>query len=172
MEQKYPMVFATLLILLSSFLILPHGSKAQCTPNTGLFSPGYYPEPLPRGCKDIPYSTQLDIVFLTDTVLFGQTIPFDSIAFTSITDLATGLSFNLNSPNGRYICNPPNVTRACANITGVPTVSNIGADSLELTWIYYTTVFGFPNSLSVTHKIQLTILEGPVVGFSQSSSGL
>jgi hypothetical protein len=172
MKLKHPALFATIFILLSSFLTLPGESIAQCTPNPALFAPGYYPEPLPHGCKDFSYGTQLDIVFQTDTVIFGQTINFDSMVFVSVTNLLAGLNFDLNSPNGHYTANPPALTRACANVSGIPTVANVGADSLELTWQYFVTVFGSPSAVTVTHKIQLTILEGPVVGFTESSSGL
>ncbi len=171
MKKNYTTLAVSLLFLLAIFGF-PDGLRAQCTPNLGITGPGYYPSPMPHACKDYSYGTQLDIVFPVDTVIFGNTVPFDSFVLSSVTNVPAGLNFDLNSPSGHYVANPPSLTRACANVSGVPTVSNVGADTLELNWTYFVTVFGMPSPLTVTEYVQLTVLEGPVVGFSATSTGL
>jgi len=132
--------------------------SAQCTPFSSN-TPGIYPSALAPGCQNVAYTDTVTFVAPADTVLFGFTIPIDSIKVTGVTNLPTGLN---------YVCTPSNCTqynpsngnplKLCMLINGTPTTITPPNDSITVTGTAWVTVpFVGVQSFSQSFKVAISI---------------
>lgn len=126
--------------LLLTFLLcmiawcLPQNASAQCSVDSSFTAPGIYPDTLPDACVGDPYSEVVNFVFPSDTVIFGQTVAFDSFVVTAVNNVPAGLTWecNMNHPTCTYLTTPGQFTRGCVQITGTATTPNLATDSVEV----------------------------------------
>lgn len=100
-------------------------AQSPCTVDPSYTSPGIYPsDTLPDGWVSYPYNTTVQFVFPSDTVIFGQTLTFDSFLVTSVTGFPSSMSWDCdqNMNNCTYYTSPPALTRGCVGVSGTPTV--------------------------------------------------
>ena len=158
MKKRY--LFTLLLLqLMTSLPILAQ----VCQVDSQYTSPGIYPsDTLADLVVGISDTQVVQFVFPSDTVLFGQTIAFDSFRAT-VPNIPAGLAYacNQNFPTCTYVTNPPNLTRGCATITGIPTSATAAYpayDSIIVEGIAYITVFGSAQSLATPISIYYRVL--------------
>jgi HYR domain/Secretion system C-terminal sorting domain len=122
-----------------------------------LTTPGQFlPNPLPDGFVNNVYSQNIAYRWKVDTVLFGQTIPYDSVQITGINNLPAGINFTGCTIAGcKYILPTNNI--GCLTINGIPTVAY--NDSIEIQVNYWFTVFGSAQSVAETVKLPLKIID-------------
>ena len=142
-------------ILLLSFVLIAllvgnfskvSAQPAVCTVDPQYTSPGIYPsDTLPDLVITVPYLEVVQFVFPSDTVIFGQTLNFDSFLVSQVTMIPNGLNWqcNANHPQCHYISTPPQLTRGCVTIYGTPTAQSPAYpnyDSIIVTGVAYVTI--------------------------------
>lgn len=152
--------FTLLLLLLVAHLPV---AAQVCQVDSQYTSPGIYPSDtlldLVVGVSD---TQVIQFVFPSDTVLFGQTIAFDSFRAT-VPALPAGMAYacNQNHPTCTYITAPPALARGCVTFYGIPTSTSAAFpayDSLIVNGIAYITVFGSVQSLATPISIYYRVL--------------
>lgn len=115
-------------------LTLPQTAQAQCMVDSTITSPGIYPDTLAPGCIDTPYTAVVQFAFPSDTVIFGQTLQFDSFVVTAVNNVPAGLNWQCDQfqNNCTYYTTPGQLTRGCVEIMGTPTTANNPQDSVEV----------------------------------------
>jgi hypothetical protein len=96
--------------------------NAQCTPSVACLN-GICPDTvtnLPTAHVSVLYGTSLTLVVPVDTVYATQTVPIDSINYTSTTGLPTGFTVTPDKTGW------PGGTKGCVYITGTPDLSMQG----------------------------------------------
>jgi hypothetical protein len=144
-------IYALTLSFLSTMAAGPLAGQV-CTVDMQYTAPGIYPSDTLADMQVAMGTLQvLQFVFPVDTVVFGQTIPFDSFRVDPFVPPA-GLMYecNQNHPVCNYVTAPPALTRGCVKIFGVPTTSTAFPlyDSLVIQGRAYFTVFGTAQSIS------------------------
>lgn len=129
-------------------------SAQACVVDAQYTSPGIYPsDTLQDMWVSTPTLQVIQFVFPSDTVIFGQTIPFDSFRVSSVSNIPVGVQWecNNNHPTCSYVTTPGQLTRGCVKVFGTPTSGSNGFpayDSLIVTGVAYFTVFGSSQSLA------------------------
>ncbi|MCB9250936.1 MAG: T9SS type A sorting domain-containing protein [Flavobacteriales bacterium] len=143
MTQKF---FILTLFFLSGIYTV----NAQCTPDTNIKSPGFYPSMLPEADVNVSYSEVIQFKIVKDTVVivFGQpqNASIDSAKVQKVIGLPNGINFELNHSNKVYT--PEEV--GCALVSGTPTEA--GTFKLGIILTIYAKVSGFPVSQTDTIK--------------------
>lgn len=160
------------LITILSFLTIGSQVYSQCTIDTNPTSPGIYPSILPSGCVGKPYDATTTLVFPVDTVLFGFTIPLDSIQYV-VSNVPAGLTSFCHNSNCEIICNPPNIPRGCVGFTGVPTVATSVGNTVNIDATYFLTVpFVGVQSINVPLVVELSVFNNPNVTVTATATTL
>ncbi len=140
--------------------------KAQCIVDPQYTAPGIYPSDTLLDMEVMAATNQVvQFVFPADTVIFGQTIPFDSFVVSSISNIPANLQWecNNNHPTCVYLTTPGQLTRGCVTIFDMPQAQNPaypGYDSIIVTGIAWVTFpFGgaqpISTDISVFYRIGL-----------------
>ncbi|MCS6819582.1 MAG: hypothetical protein NZ522_06475, partial [Chitinophagales bacterium] len=79
------------------------------------------PPALPDACFNTPYDENITFYIPKSLIYQGNNVTLGSIQVVSITNVPTGLNWELDKPNGFYTVNNP-ATRGCIKICGTPTV--------------------------------------------------
>jgi hypothetical protein len=160
------------LITILSFLTIGSQVYSQCTIDSNPTSPGIYPSVLPNGCVGKPYDATATLVFPVDTVLFGFTIPLDSIQYV-VSNVPAGLTSFCHNSNCKIICNPPNIPRGCVGFTGVPTVATSVGNTVNIdATIYVTVPFVGVQAINVPLVVELSIFNNPDVSVTATTTTL
>jgi hypothetical protein len=137
------------LYLTISFLCLQTSVYAQCTPDLTITQPGIYPDSLPPAIVGVPYSQELQVRVLTDTIINGQNATINSIEIISITGAPAGFT---------YVCNPgtcifPGGGNGCLVFSG--TATQAGTYPLVITIEITATIilFGVPATITQTETL-------------------
>jgi PKD repeat protein len=136
-------------------LLFAGSAFSQCTPTSTTNTPGIYPDPMPTGTVGQAYSEVAQMVFLMDTTVaipippFNITVPVDSVQVTSVLNLPAGLTSTCNPSSCKYIPQPADNPRGCADITGVP-----------------TTATGGPVTVAVIYDVWMTV---PIIGVQMAT---
>lgn len=152
-------------------------SQAQCIVNPGLTAPGFYPDSLtgiPGATVGVPYSTDIQIRVPQDTVLFGFTIPIDSMVINSIANIPPGFIFTSNPISGTI----PGNGNGCMLISGTATpgqetggLLSDGVYNLLINYTLYATVpFVGSQSLPQVNVDYRLVVTNPV-GIKTNSAG-
>jgi len=132
----------------------------NCTPDTTIKVPGFYPNKLADGNVGTPYSQTVMVLSFKDTsVVVGgskQNVTIDSLKLTKVIGLPTGMGYVCFEPRCIYL---PTKVR-CIKINGTPSQS--GVFPLKFAVTAYAKVNGFiPVSQPDTIKnFSLTITGG------------
>jgi len=119
-----------ILITLFTFIILNISNAQTCTPDTSIKNTGVYPSTLPNGVAMKPYSVVLQFKFPKDTVVFGTTIPIDSVYIESVSGFPdTSYNYHCNQNN----CGYKGGQNGCATLTGNPTLKDTGTYLIKVT---------------------------------------
>ena len=139
--------------------------QAQCTVNPVYTSPGIYPsDTLQDMMATVSTNQVVQFVFPSDTVIFGQTIPFDSFVVSSISNIPGNLQWecNNNHPTCVYVTTPGQLTRGCVTIFDIPQASNPaypGYDSIIVTGIAWVTFpFGGAQPISTDIPVYYRVM--------------
>jgi hypothetical protein len=137
--------------------------NAQCVPS-GSCVKGICPDTitnLPTAHVSIPYSTFLTMVVPADTIYVGNTVPIDSLNFTSITGLPTGFTATPNKSGW------PGSTKGCILISGTPTLAMQSLTyKLTINVTAHGKYMGFPVSLPITYTGYKIYVKDTTVGIS------
>jgi hypothetical protein len=133
-----------------------------CTVDMQYTAPGIYPSDTLADMQVAMGTLQvLQFVFPVDTVVFGQTIPFDSFQVDPFVPPA-GLLYECdqNHPVCTYVTAPPALTRGCVKIYGTPISSTPYPlyDSLVIQGRAYFTVFGTAQSIGSPISIYYRVM--------------
>ncbi|HXC05983.1 MAG TPA: T9SS type A sorting domain-containing protein [Bacteroidia bacterium] len=109
-----------LLSLIGAVLGLTFTSFGQCTVNTTITTPGYYPDSatgLPAAIVTIPYNTVMQVRVVADTTVppYG-TIAINYVQMDSIIGLPTGFTTSTNPTTGKF----PGGGNGCILLAGNP----------------------------------------------------
>lgn len=130
-----------ILSALLGFIIFSGSALAQCTPDTSIKEPGYYPDVFPPVVVGVKYSQVLQIRVIKDTAVLYNNIPvtakIDSINLIEIMGLPEPFSYTCYNPTCSYI---PTET-GCATLTGTARDQDVGTHPLELVVKVYAKVF-------------------------------
>lgn len=158
MKKRYLLTFLLLQLMTSLPLV-----AQVCQVDSQYTSPGIYPsDTLADLVVGVSDTQVVQFVFPSDTVLFGQTIAFDSFR-ANVPNVPQGMAYqcNQNHPTCTYVTTPPALTRGCVTFYGVPssTTANYPAyDSIMVDGIAYITVFGSAQSLATPIPIYYRVL--------------
>lgn len=117
------MKLSTILVFLALFLsrsILP--AQPPCTPDPGLTTPGTFPDSAATwfgGTQN--WDEEIYFTFRTDTVIFGFTLPYDSVRFDSIGNIPPGFPNFIPPPTNTsfpQVPAPGGLYQACMYIDG------------------------------------------------------
>lgn len=145
---------------------------SQCTIDTNPTDPGVYPPVLPTGCVGKQYDATVTLVFPADTVLFGFTIPIDSISYT-ISNVPAGLTSFCHNSDCKIIGNAPNLPRGCVGFTGIPTTATSIGNLVNIDAVIFVTIpFAGVQSVNVPLAVQLTVFDNPDVSVTTTSTTL
>jgi hypothetical protein len=136
-----------------------------CQVDSQYTSAGIYPsDTLPDMYEGTAYTAVVQFVFPVDTTVFGFTLNFDSFVVAAVNGIPNGINWecNANHPVCHYICQPPNLTRGCVKIFGLPTAQSPaypGYDSIIVTgqaWVTipFTGATSFNQDIPVFYRIQ------------------
>ncbi len=105
--------------------------KAQCTPVP--FPPPPLTNPdttqgIPPAYGGVPYNEVVHVRVPADTVVFGTTLPIDSIGVDSITGLPPSFSWATNTASNYWLGG----TYGCFSVTGNPAVADTGTYTMVL----------------------------------------
>jgi hypothetical protein len=152
--------------LLAGMMGFTAASAQVCVVDAQYTSPGIYPsDTLQDMYVSTPTLQVIQFVFPADTVIFGQTIPFDSFLVSSVSNIPVGVQWecNLNHPTCSYVTTPGQLTRGCVKVFGTPTSGSNGFpnyDSLIVTGVAYFTVFGSAQSLATDISVYYRVSTG------------
>ena len=162
-----------------------------CTVDSNLTSPGIYPSDtlLDMG-MNVPVTQVVQFVFPIDTVIFGQTVLFDSFIVSQVSAIPAGMNWecNANHPECHYI--PPfgQSARGCVKLFGMPNAQNAAYpayDSIIVTGLAFVTIpfvgsQSFAQDIPIYYRVQnmmanpsphqvtgLTIAPNPVDGLAR-----
>ncbi len=128
-------------------LFLPLIGRTQCTPNYSYTSPGIYPDTMPTGYVNQPYSEDISFVLPTDT----QGYDFTNFEIVSIA-LPVGLSWQCDNFANGCNYNPQVNQYGCVNVFGTPLLA--GQYQVDVSIIAdLTIVQGVPTTFSVFMEI-------------------
>jgi Secretion system C-terminal sorting domain len=151
---------------IASLLGFQTASAQVCVVDPQYTAPGIYPsDTLQDMYVNTPTLQVIQFVFPADTVIFGQTIPFDSFAVASVSNIPVGVQWecNLNHPTCSYVTTPGQLTRGCVKVFGTPTSGSAAFpsyDSLIVTGTAFFTVFGIPQSLNTDISVFYRVSTG------------
>ena len=131
--------------------------KSQCVVDPQYTSPGIYPSDTLLDMFATQSTNQVvQFVFPPDTVLFGQTLPFDSFVVSGVTNIPANLQWecNNNHPTCTYVTTPGQLTRGCVTISDIPQAQNAaypGYDSIIVNGTAWVTLLGnaYPISTDI-----------------------
>jgi hypothetical protein len=166
MKKNLLLTFAFAALLLGSFSLVS-AQPTPCTVDLQYTSPGIYPnDTLLDMNANVATQQVVQFVFPSDTVIFGQTLPFDSFLVDQVTSIPNGLDWqcNANHPVCHYVSTPGQLTRGCVTMYGTPTAQSASFpayDSIIVTGTAYITLFGQPfpisQDISVYYRIDGTV---------------
>src|SRR5687768_136519 len=107
------------LLILSLFIFAGLQLNAQCTPDTSIKKPGFYPKTLPNAKEGIAYSEVIQFKILKDTSAFGQPATVDSAHIDSIKGVPPGMNFQGNKTWPTYLA----LEVGCALVSGTPSTA-------------------------------------------------
>ena len=119
-------------------------AQAQCTPNLGYTTPGFYPSSLPNPMVNVPYGQTIDFKFPATYNYNGFNVNIDSVKVNSISNLPPGLSYTLNKANGLYLGGE----NGCARFSGTVPQGSAGAYQILIK------VTGYAKFVGVVFPIQ------------------
>jgi len=73
--------------------ILCNSLTAQCTADTTIKIPGFYPATFPDADKDKPYTATTTVLSVKDTNVFGQVVLIDSTVLKAVVGLPAGITY-------------------------------------------------------------------------------
>jgi hypothetical protein len=158
--------------LLFSFLILASidSALAQCSVDLSAITVGVAPAVLQDACVGESYNQVVQLVLKNDTVIAGQTTPFDSIQI-EVLDLPTGLSLECNTSTCTVIGIPGQLNRMCFTISGVPEDITGLSNVISIQLYQYVTIFGSTNMLWETWYVGLDVHNADA-SFFEGGTGL
>ncbi len=133
------------LIYTFAFALLSLGIQAQCTPDTSIKSPGIYPSQLPHAIEDSMYNEVLQFRLPKDSVVLGNTIPFDSFIIVKIINLPAFITYKCSPQAGMSDCAWKGGSNSCLTFTGKPPVGSAGKYKLRVHLKIYYSLFGTPT---------------------------
>lgn len=165
--KKVLLSFAFFALLLSQTSIV-NAQPAVCQVDPQYTSQGIYPsDTLADMFVGTPVNSVVQFVFPSDTVIFGQTLAFDSFLVSQVTNIPAGLNWqcNQNHPFCHYVSTPGQLTRGCVTIYGTPGATSPGFpayDSIIVTGVAYVTipfvgVQSFAQDISVYYRVSAAI---------------
>jgi len=117
---------------LIAFLTISISVNAQCTPDTTIKDPGYYPDTFDPAVVGEKFAQELQLRVLPDTVINYNGFPvkaiIDSIKLLEIIGLPSSFSYECYNDSCVYI---PSET-GCAVLNGMPTMADVGTHNLDL----------------------------------------
>lgn len=116
-----------LFLILLGITIAPQANAQTCSVDSQYTSPGIYPsDTLPDMQIGTAIADVVQFVFPSDTTLFGFTLTFDSFVVDQLILDPSWLSWSCDQQanNCVYYTTPPNVTRGCVIVTGIPNMQN------------------------------------------------
>jgi len=132
------------LLILTMFFFCGIKLFAQCTPDTSIKKPGFYPSTLPNAKLNAAYNQVLQFRIIKDTTVIFSGVPIsatvDSLTIVEVNGMPDGLTFQLNKPSQTYT--PEEV--GCALISGTPNKKD--TFYLEIVTLIYAKVGSFPAS--------------------------
>lgn len=156
-------------LFIVSMLGVQTATAQVCVVDPQYTSPGIYPsDTLQDMYVNTPTLQVIQFVFPADTVIFGQTIPFDSFRVSSVSNIPVGVLWecNQNHPTCSYVTTPGQLTRGCVKVYGTPTSGSASFpnyDSLIVTGVAYFTVFGSAQSLATDISVYYRVSTGVAV---------
>jgi len=143
--------------------------QAQCTADTTIKVPGFYPNTLPDAYEQIDYSEiiQFKIVKDTNVIFAGNpvTANIDSAIVAGVNGMPPGMTFQLNKVSKSYT--PKEV--GCALVSGKPTKS--GTYNLVILLRLYAKISGFPISrVDSIKNFKIVVRKDAVVDFVSTSN--
>ncbi len=151
-----------LLLFVSVFAVTAIQSFGQCTINSSLTTPGYYPATgFPSAVETVPFSQVVQVRVLADTTVapFGL-LPIDNVQMDSVIGMPTGFSYSTNPANGKFLGG----TNGCLMIMGTPTTGQSTGGPTHngiypLTVYYHATVSiaGSPTNAGTSKNQKYTI---------------
>lgn len=134
-------------IILLILLFLPFNGRTQCTPVYSYTQPGIYPDTMPTGYVNQPYSEDITFVLPLDT----QGYDFTNFEIVSIA-LPVGLSWQCNNSANGCNYNPQVDQFGCVNVYGTPLLA--GQYQVDVSVIADLTIIqGVPTTFSVFMEI-------------------
>lgn len=111
-----------IVLILVTTILTSQRIEAQCPIDTSNYDYIVSPQNS-SACVGASYNQSFQFVFPQDTVLFGFTIPYDSIQFASINNTPVGLGYSCHNSNCMaYQSAPGSNVRGCISISGTPTI--------------------------------------------------
>ena len=150
--------------------------KAQCIVDPQYTAPGIYPSDTLQDMDAMtPTNQVVQFVFPADTVIFGQTIPFDSFVVNNINNIPGNLQWecNLNHPTCVYVTTPSQLTRGCVTIFDTPQAQSPAYpayDSIIVNGIAWVT-FPFGGAQPISTDIPVYYRIGPAVSVADGMFG-
>ncbi|MEI7596905.1 MAG: T9SS type A sorting domain-containing protein [Bacteroidota bacterium] len=142
--------------VIDTLLVELNSETCVCVPHETSINRGAYPSILTKGCIDVPYSDTITLVFPQDTVLYGFTLPFDSMLVTDVVNLPAGLNYSCGNVSCKYISYPPTISKGCLLISGTPTSPTPIGNKLKIAVTSWLTVpFVGSQSISDTLIVEL-----------------
>jgi hypothetical protein len=126
---------------------------AQCTPNAAFTAPGFYPDPLPSPTAGLPYSQVIDFKLPSTFDTLGFTATIDSLTFDSITNLPTGLSYQCNQTDCKYLGGQ----NGCMLLQGTPSITSGGPYTITIYGTGYISLLGTSFPIQQTQSIDLFV---------------
>ncbi len=127
-------------ILFSLFAVVGFGlsnkAVAQCSPDTTIKVPGFYPATFPEADQDKPYSATTTILSIKDTVVFGQAVIIDSTVLKAVLGLPPGINHQCQKNSCVFFPSKP----SCVNFSGTPTQA--GTYPLKMVIMIYAKIGG------------------------------
>lgn len=115
---------------------------AQCTPDQGITTPGFYPEEFATAHKDEAYQHVFQVRIMADTVInfLGEdkTAYVDSIQVDDIRNLPPGFTFDCSDPKCMFT---PDKT-GCIIVTGNPAAGHVGEYLVDIDMTIWARVDG------------------------------
>jgi len=116
--------------------ILCNSLTAQCTADTTIKIPGFYPATFPDADKDKPYTATTTVLSVKDTNVFGQVVLIDSTVLKAVVGLPAGITYQCLNNKCVFLPSKP----SCVVFSGTPTQA--GTFPLKMAVMIYAKIGG------------------------------